>query len=369
MQIKKFRAIDMPGALKLVKDELGPDAVILSTRKIKGEGRGYGLFGRPIIELTAASDDRYAEGIRKDKVSPDIALNFSTALNPVLEEIAGLKEIMALFMKQPDRFGIGGFHKNISAIYQEMIANGVKDGIALKLIEEANKGIPEEKLEREGYVRSFITDVMMKLIKVGEDIRFEKGKQKIAALIGPTGVGKTTTIAKLAAEYVLLRKRKVALITIDTYRIAAVEQLKIYADIIGIPVYVVLSAAELRKTIESSRDKDLILIDTPGRGQRDKSRVSELMNLLGGEIPIEKHLVLSATTKDEGLAEIIERFAPISVDSLLFTKIDEGVSFGTILNQSIHSRKPISYLTTGQRVPEDIEVATLSRVVNLILKN
>ncbi|MBI5183033.1 MAG: hypothetical protein HY999_01530, partial [Nitrospinae bacterium] len=339
--------------------------------KVKGEGSGYGLFGRPIIEVTAASDDRYTtDMIRKDNGhTSNIPLYLSTALNPVLEEIAGLKDMMDLLIKQPGIFRINGFHKNIRAIYQEMILNGVDDKIALQLIEDANKCIPEERLEKEGYVRSFIIDAMMRLIRVGGDIRLEKGKQKIAAFIGPTGGGKTTTIAKLAAEYVLLRNKDVALITIDTYRIGGVEQLNIYADIIGIPVYVVLSQSELRRAIESYRDKDLILIDTPGRGQRDKSRLSELMNLLSGERSIEKYLVLSATTRDEGLSEIIENFSPLSIDSLLFTKIDEGVSFGSIINRSIHSGKPLSYLTTGQRVPEDIEIATLDRIVNLILKN
>jgi flagellar biosynthesis protein FlhF len=171
----------------------------------------------------------------------------------------------------------------------------------------------------------------------------------------------------LAALYALGEKKKVALLTIDTYRIAAVEQLRIFAKIIGIPLEVVMSAPELERSIALHRDKDVLLIDTAGRSQRDTVQMEELAAYFAHGKQAAVHLVLSATASLQNLTDTVERFRPLDPESVIFTKLDESNAFGSILNTALQAHLPLSYLTTGQRVPEDIEVATPERVVDLIL--
>lgn len=193
-----------------------------------------------------------------------------------------------------------------------------------------------------------------------------KGKGMRAAFIGPTGVGKTTTIAKLAARLTFREGKRVALVTVDTFRIAALEQLRIYAQLMKLPVEVVFSPEELGAALRRHQEADAVLIDTAGRSQRDEAQMGELKEFFGkGEIDC--HLVLSAATSQEDLSQVLERFGQIPLKSLLFTKLDEANRFGVILNQSLSSGIPLSYFTTGQRVPEDIEVATPERVADLVL--
>ena len=185
--------------------------------------------------------------------------------------------------------------------------------------------------------------------------------------LGPTGVGKTTTAAKIASEQLLRYKRKVAMITIDTFRIAAVEQLRTYAKIINVPLSIVSDKADLDRAIASYSDYDVIIIDTGGCSQRDESQMFELRELFDERGRLHNVLVLSSTTKDSDLNEITRRFGVVPIDSVIFTKLDESSSYGSIFNHSIRFKKPISFLTTGQKVPEDIEVATKERLVDLML--
>ena len=159
-----------------------------------------------------------------------------------------------------------------------------------------------------------------------------------------------------------------ALITADTYRISAVEQLKTYSDIIGLPLEIVYSPVELRNAIRKFRTKGLILIDTAGRSQHNDFQMQELVELLAVEPSIEKHLVLSATTKEKDAMDVMDRFAPVKPDRLLFTKTDETETFGTVINLISNRRTPVSYLTNGQSVPDDIEAAGAETLARLLLK-
>jgi flagellar biosynthesis protein FlhF len=216
-------------------------------------------------------------------------------------------------------------------------------------------------------VKIFLARMLMKIVRVTGGIRPEPQGQRIVALIGPTGVGKTTTVAKLASEQLIKHKRRVALITVDTFRIAAAEQLKVYARIMGVPIAVVNGKAELRQALESNAACEAIFIDTGGRSQRDELQMSELRKLFGGEERIEIALTLSATTKDSDQTDITRRFGELPVHSVLFTKLDESTTFGSLFNHSIRFKTPIGYLATGQKVPEDIEVASKERLVDLLL--
>jgi flagellar biosynthesis protein FlhF len=183
-----------------------------------------------------------------------------------------------------------------------------------------------------------------------------------------TGVGKPTTTAKLAAMYALNRGNKVALITMDIFRVGAVEQLKTYSRIMGIPLEVASTPKELEKAVEKHSSCDLIFIDTAGRSHKDKEKLEEMRNFLENKIPIEVYLCLSATTKDRELEEILNRFSIFQVSKVVFTKIDESESLGNIINLLMKDNLQVAYFTTGQRVPEDIEVATSAKLADLILR-
>ena len=188
-----------------------------------------------------------------------------------------------------------------------------------------------------------------------------------AIFLGPTGVGKTTTIAKLAATFTLGEHKKVRLITLDTYRIAAADQLKTYGQIIGVPVQVVSSVAELKEALSTTGDTDRVLIDTTGHSPRRVSEFAELAKYLRERQEIEKHLVLSATTKSEDLREAVVGFECFAPDKFIFTKLDETSRYGGIANELIATGRPLSYLTDGQKVPEDLIAPTPESVADLLV--
>ncbi|MDW7675076.1 MAG: GTPase, partial [Bacillota bacterium] len=219
--------------------------------------------------------------------------------------------------------------------------------------------------------QSFLIDLIEDMLKNVAPIDISAEKQKKVAFIGPTGVGKTTTIAKLAAHFTILEKKQVGLITADTYRIAAVEQLKTYAEIIGVPLEVVFTPEEMKRGLAKFAEKDIVLIDTAGRSHKNQLHMSELRSFLNYDttIDIEKVLVLSAASKNIDLYEIVDKYSSdIIIDKIIFTKLDETSTFGPLLNISYKSKKALSYLTTGQNVPDDIELANPQRIANIIVK-
>lgn len=216
-------------------------------------------------------------------------------------------------------------------------------------------------------MRELFREAVSANVRCAGPLRVSRTSRSIMALVGPTGVGKTTTIAKLAA-IACKQGARVALITIDTFRIGAVDQLKTYSSIMKIPLRVASSPQELRAAIDEFADRNLILIDTAGRSPRDKARLQEMRKYLTVHPDIETHLCLSATTRDRELHQSIERFGLMPVDRLLFTKLDESVTFGSIVNTQMRETVPLSYFTTGQRVPEDIEIATTNRLADLVIR-
>ncbi len=191
-----------------------------------------------------------------------------------------------------------------------------------------------------------------------------KGK---VVLVGPTGVGKTTTIAKLAGRLALIEKKKVGLITIDTYRIGAVEQLKTYAEIMNIPFKVVITIKEMEDAIESMKECDIILIDTTGRSSKNTMQISELRAFVQKAEPDYTAMVISATTKNKDISSILKGYSELEYGSVIITKLDETTSYGSIYNISRNSNKPISFITTGQNVPDDIRVSTKEELTRFIL--
>lgn len=251
-------------------------------------------------------------------------------------------------------------YRFLQLIYKKMLENDVNEKCADSII-----GDIENSLKKESNIDSILAAVYQKVIlKLGEPhiITLQEDKPKVAFFIGPTGVGKTTTIAKIASKFKLEEHARVAFITSDTYRIAAVEQLNTYASIISCPVSVVYSADELEHCLEEYKDYDLILVDTAGRSHKAEGQMDELMELIertrqkSDEFDVDIYLTLSVTTKSKDLVSIVERYQDIKDWSVIFTKLDETCSLGNILNIRMITDAPLSYTTLGQNVPNDIEV-------------
>jgi flagellar biosynthesis protein FlhF len=246
-----------------------------------------------------------------------------------------------------------------------MVFQGVRNELAVRLtlkavqeLKPSNGGEPPER-------KAVIASVMQGFPPPAPISLRGHGKPEVVAFIGPTGVGKTTTLAKLAAYFALKAHKRIAILTNDSYRIAATEQLKVYGKIMDLPVDVAESSRELGQALRRLQDVDLILIDTAGQSHRDRFRIEELKHFFDG-FPVTKHLVLSCHTKERDLEEIVARFHCLGVDRLLFTKLDEAGTFGTILNLAFSMNLPLSYLTIGQKVPEDIREATPKIVSHLV---
>lgn len=418
MRVKRYVAETLQDAMLKVKIDMGKDAVILHTRKFK-EGGFFGFFGKQMFEVTAAIEDSLAvnakpkspnpQTVSKPQQSPnfqqlpnsqqlatvqsqaksaanpavssqqDSVENSSGGLEPLVaaarepdlhEEIQEMKSMLNDMMMQMDaEDDIKNLPKCFQRYHQILTENDVEDKLAKKIVRDVAKQIPKEESSNQDTIRASFEQYVLKLLKKPKPISFKRNglNQQSIALVGPTGVGKTTTIAKLAATFAIVDKKNVALITADTYRVAAVEQLKTYGEIIGIPVDVVFSPQELQEAINRHLDKDLILIDTAGRSHKNAEQMIELKSFLDVAEPSEIFLVLSASTKCKDMMEIVNRYSDIPINKLIFTKLDETSSYGAILNVISRTQKQLSYITVGQNVPDDIEIADPAKMVNMIV--
>ena len=252
-------------------------------------------------------------------------------------------------------------------IYLQLIENDVELAVAQEIIRAINEAVPEDDKTDDGVVLGYLQRHLKRLLKVSGEIQLTPGSPKTVAFIGPTGVGKTTTIAKLATIFQLSKRKKVGLITADTYRIAAVEQLKVYGDILDVPVKVVYNAEDMKRALDVFSDRDLILIDTAGRSHRDTDKLHDLKDILAAHFPLEIHLVLNTSTRFKDMVDIADTFRILPYSRVIFTKLDEASSYGNILNIITKFNIGVSYLCFGQSVPEEIRTATYDSLVDLTL--
>lgn len=378
MRIKKYIANDFQEAIKKAKKEMGPDAIILHTRHIR-KGGILGFFSRPQVEITVAMDDTLQvemDRYRKNTISnpctvapilPKKPINtVESAASPepiiqqpeVVQEIQKMKDIMSdIKSKMFEVESVKGVSEKVASFYDLLISNNVREDIALKIASNVESRLPANKDVDRNWVKEVCVHTLQEYITEIQPIKTEAGKKgKVVVMIGPTGVGKTTTIAKLAANLTFLEGKEVALITLDTYRISAAEQLRTFAEIIGIPIKVVFSPHDLAGVIQEFADKDVIFIDTAGRSPFNDEHMEELNQFVNIAQPDETILVMSVTTSSSNLINIFERFNIMKIDKLIFTKLDETDNYGQILN-TIHEIKiPVAYFSTGQNVPDDLEV-------------
>jgi flagellar biosynthesis protein FlhF len=348
MQVKKYRARTIKEASAKVKNVLGPEAMILSTQKISKIGED------DVFEITALAG---AKNISDE--SPNM-------LGEVKQELMSIKEILYL-LNNSDVF----IEKLITypgalSLYTRMIKNGVNERYVRLIFERtgAFNGHPVNDMKG---IKDLALKEITKVIDVKDPFDTKKNNQIITAFIGTTGVGKTTTIAKLAARLMLEKTKKVGLISLDAYRIGAMEQLKTYANILGVPCFQVFKKKDLLFALRRMEGKDIVLIDTAGQSQYDRSRLDELRRLIPGDLNISTHLLLSIATAESEMNIAADNFRCLKYQSYIFTKRDETQKCGSIMNQIMEQSLPVSYITTGQNVPEDIEQAEKSKLLKLIV--
>ena len=294
-------------------------------------------------------------------------------------EMQAVKRMVEQMLRQqrqrqgPAAFQGGDMPDKLFDQYLNLLKQEVTEELAEEVVQQVRATLRPEQVEQESVVRHAVLDAVARLIPTddaaGKLVRSPDGRPRIIALIGPTGVGKTTTVAKLAANFKLKQRQSVGLITLDTYRIAAVDQLRTYAGIIGVPLHVAASPAELTDALRrcAVAGCDVVLMDTAGRSQRDDPRLEQLAGYVRVANPHEVHLVLSSTCTQAVLLEAVERFAKVRTDRIIFTKLDEAVSFGVLLNVVRKVNKRLSFVTTGQEVPHHIEPGRPDRLAALML--
>lgn len=295
----------------------------------------------------------------------------ASAKTPIEEELAAIKRMVGHVLRTSGAPRQPAMPDALLDCYRKLLEAEVASEIADEITAGVRDELNSHQQADTAAVQAAVTRRLAAFIPVCADAghigRAPDGRPLTIALLGPTGVGKTTTVAKLAATYKLRHGRQIGLITCDTYRIAAVDQLRTYADIIGLPLRVAMTPGEVRAAAESMRDCDAVLIDTAGRSPRDAGRLEELRSMLDAASPHQRHLVLSSTSSESAMAETASAFAPLGYDRVILTKLDEAVNFGVLVNVARRLRTSLSFVTTGQEVPDHIEAGNAERLARCIM--
>lgn len=390
MIIKKFQAATETEGILMAKHELGDAAVIMNIKTIKHRGIAR-LWKKDIVEVTAALEERAhttdkipvkkINAIVDDNTKPIMEVEkHNTAIEEKLNNLQNMLESKIsstnnkadVKIEEPkdDAKDKSVNFKFMQLVYRQLLDNEVDEKYANQIIGEI-----ETSLKKESNIDSILAGIYQKIIlKLGQPkvLEAEEKKTKLIFFLGPTGVGKTTTIAKLASYFKLEKKLKIGLITCDTYRIAAVEQLRTYANILDVPLQVVYTLEEFNMAVKSYADYDLIFVDTAGRSHKNNEQCNEVMHFIndcqiGENVKKEIFLVLSAATKYRDLIHITNVFGSIKNYSIVFTKLDETTCLGNILNMKLHTGVQLSYVTSGQAVPDDISIIDAQKIARNLL--
>ncbi len=425
MHIKKFEAPTIQEALDTIKRELGPQAIILQTKKNK---KGFGLMSGGSFEVTAAVPDKeLSKKTAYEKRIPEEAKDQlyqmpAKAINAVYDRYAGPRDevpakqpkgqypsvsripyvevkdarpapadhqVLALVKDLQEKVGrlekeavearssgaqvaradLGLFSSEIlKDRFEQLILNGLETRFAYEVCKKVAFDLDAEGLKSVDDTTDQVALTIMESTEVIDPLEAKRGTgPKIMAFIGATGVGKTTTVAKIASESALKRGMKVGLINLDFFRVGAVDQLMTYAKILKVPVKQVQSREQLDAAIKDFASYDLVIIDTIGRSQRDVEALDEQAALLENIPDLRSFLVVSATTRDREMMDVVNRYSLFHPTALIFSKLDEAVTYGSVYNLSHRAKLPLAYFTTGQNVPDDIEPVTAERVASLLM--
>ena len=415
----KFKAETFDEAYRQMVRKLGDDAVVVNTTEVTGGGL-FGLLGHKVIELTASppahtgtsparkrslaekkyaaygaavgSDETVNETVayfkqivnetqaRKARTTPGISKSSRSGspsilpfrrkaqgASPVEElrrEVQEMRQLLQVLIAETPRPELPA---EFAPHYRALVDRGVTRTLAAALVSAVVKGSDPNVIRNPRVFTERLRMEIQKRVSVTHGIRLSHGTRRNVALVGATGVGKTTNLAKLAARFAIRERARVGLITMDTYRIAAPEQLRVYADIIGLPMRITNDPTELVQALQVFRDYDLVFMDTVGGSQFNQEQLQELKNALDVARPDEVLLVLSANTQVEELTSVVQRFGCLNPTSLLFSKLDETRRYGALFTLATETGLPLSYFSTGQNVPDEIELATPSKTAKLLL--
>ncbi|MBD3673509.1 MAG: flagellar biosynthesis protein FlhF [Planctomycetaceae bacterium] len=390
-EIRTFRASSLEAAMLLVHRDLGEEAVILQSRELTRKRLLPWKQPKVEVEITAGLGTRWEraaidfsdtagldlESLESEHLSAEMhgekheELSKSSESSPQLSALEERLNSIQSMLEQMGEQQIVGSSRDVPVelfeLYAELIDIDLEENLARDLVFRLKQQFGDCLEEDTQRAQTLLTGMVENELNCRGPIEVTPQKRKVVALVGPTGVGKTTTIAKLAANFRLRDEIRMGLVTVDTYRIAAVEQLRTYAEIIDLPMKIVTSPEEMTQAMDELSEMDLVLIDTAGRSPKDDLKVQELKQLLKAADVDEVHLVLSLSAGLRSLQTTIRSFATADVSSLILTKLDESDSLGTVLSLHQEINLPISYLTTGQNVPDDIEPACNDRLARLIL--
>ncbi len=395
MNVRTFHVKSMHDAIREIKDTLGPEAVILSTKRVRSWGNGFGLLGGTMLEVVAASDEEAltpdsskaesepaesGNGFSADAASPVQAPTFEHTLRGAIAETTAPRPPRSAGpswdrtrtnqaaparhpVLNPMGRGVGTFER----VYEDLLAHGVEAGTAEQCLRELQATLVEPGQSGRTSSLQLLRTVLLSRVSTVGPLLSTGGEQKIALFVGPSGVGKTSTIAKLATHYGLIEQRSVALVTMDTFRPAAVEQLRLYADVLGIELAVAGTVEQVRAAIEEHREAELILIDTPGFVPYQSPADQRWRGVVSLGVPLETHLVMAAGTRVPDLVAMASNCIDLPALRLLFTKLDETRGYGGIFETTHRTAVPLSYWGTGQRVPDDLVQAHVDRLGDLLL--
>ncbi len=418
MKIKKYEGRTEQEVIEKVKAELGMDALILNIKKTQPRGF-FAFLRKPIVEVTAAYDEKFpdksqgADPVTETKKAVNFAVGNEApkpelkVVVPDLIDVAAAAESLGkdkkiveqqemiknlerrlnsnedLIAKMVTQLSISQSMTNISmrryenniiqTFYDTLVEQSVIPEVAIKILEDANAIDGDDKVDI-NLLTKVVYNTIIKVLGEPQPVVVKKVSERgenegnAVFFLGPTGVGKTTTIAKLSSSFILNNDFKVGLMTADTYRVAAVEQLKTYGEILGIDVCVVYKAEDLRENLKKLLPtEDIVLIDTAGRSHKNEENVKELKQILDVAPDSRKFLVLSVATKYEDLMKIIEIYSSVTEFDLIFTKLDETSCLGSILNICCLTGKKMSYVAYGQNVPDDIEIVQSDKIAKALL--
>ena len=418
MNIKRYICKDMPEAMEKIKIELGVDAVILNTRNIRKKGI-FGFFQKKLIEVVVAYDNKSIELDHMPLIKQSPIIETPIIQTPIIQTpvtempvpeisvpqmlVTPIEKLEYVMVKAQEKLtntsiekeneneslknlekkieqmnlsianlstrlnyneAIKLFSLEVQEFFATLLEKDVYEEIALNLAQDVQKLLDVKENE----FNIAMLQVLIRFIGRPSPIKLKESGRTVVMLVGSTGVGKTTTIAKLAADFMLNKRKSVGILTADVYRIAAYEQLKTYAEILNIPIQILNAPEDIVKALEAYEDKDIVIIDTPGKGLHNKEHEEEISKLISLGNVDEVHLVISAVNSYRSCKEIIKSHSFIKNYKLIISKLDENTVIGSIFNAISISQKPISYVTYGQNVPDNYEVVNAKKLINMIIK-
>ncbi|MBS0178352.1 MAG: flagellar biosynthesis protein FlhF [Nitrospira sp.] len=401
MKVRTFHVASMHEAIRSIKETLGPDAVILSTKRVRSWDNGFGLLGGSVLEVMAAIEDDVAvpdaapiladaEHVAPVSLSaptvPAEESRFQKTLQGAMEQRSDNAKFanhpLLTAPRQAKTAGVasapqsqaqtqhqaqGTAFQSFQRVYEDLLAQGVEHATAEACLRELRETLVEQGTSQRHSSLQLLRTVLLDRVTTAGPLLSTTGEQKIALFVGPSGVGKTSTIAKLATHYGIVEQRSVALITMDTYRPAGVEHLRLYAEVLGVELSVAASCEEAQEAIDLAREAELILIDTAGFNPYEPIAAQRWRGLLNRGLPMEVHLVLAAATRVPDLVVSTSQCVDVPSLRLLFTKLDETTGYGGIFEATHRTGIPLSYWGTGQRVPDDLVQAHVNRLGDLLL--